>query len=143
MNMNAELLNYIYQNTQMGIDTLSQLIKLNDNPEFKEYLSDQIQEYCKINDTAKDLLQSKAYEEKETGTFEKITGYLMLNLKTLTDKSSANMAKMIIQSSNKGIIDTTEKINKYNDIAEEDTIRLLKKLKKSEEESIEKLKHFL
>ena len=35
MNANAEFLNYVYQNSQMGVDTLQQLMELTDSREFK------------------------------------------------------------------------------------------------------------
>ena len=41
MNANAELLNFVYQNSQMGIDTLSQIIEIAEDEKLKECLKNQ------------------------------------------------------------------------------------------------------
>ena len=46
MNGDAELMNFIYQNSQMGAETLGQLIPMRkDSPEFEEQLEGQKREY--------------------------------------------------------------------------------------------------
>lgn len=143
MNADAELLNYVYQNSQMGIDTTSRLIDMNDNKDFKDYLAELIQDYIKINDTARDLLQSKGYEEKDINSFKEITTYFIINLKTITDKSSSNMAKIIIEGANKGIIEIAERINRFEGMVDEDIIKLMKKYQKHEENNVKEIKIFL
>jgi len=41
MNGNAELLNFVYQNSQMGVDTIKQLIGIAEDNEFKKHLEAQ------------------------------------------------------------------------------------------------------
>ena len=45
MNGNAELLNFIYQNSQMGVDTIKQLMGIVEDAEFKKHLESQLNEY--------------------------------------------------------------------------------------------------
>ncbi len=142
MNKNAELLNFIYQNSQMGVETIDHLIKITEGERFKLVLAAQLEGYSKINDEAKEMLNQNGYDEKGIGTFEKMRTYLMINFQTLNDKSSSHIAEMLIIGSNMGVIDAIKNINKYKD-AEENIVGLMEKLKVFEESNIEKLKMFL
>ena len=41
MNANVEFLNYVYQNSQMGIDTLEQLLEITEDEKLRTYLEKQ------------------------------------------------------------------------------------------------------
>ena len=45
MSGDAELLNFIYQNSQMGVDTIRQLIGVVEDKDLKEHLKTQFQGY--------------------------------------------------------------------------------------------------
>lgn len=143
MNQNAEMLNFIYQNSEMGVETLNQIIQIVENQSLTKQLESQRRMYKEIHEKSKEMLNENGYDEKAISTFEKITAYIMINLKTLTDKSDSHIAEMLIQGSNMGIIDAVKKINEYEKSAEKDIIALMKKLKKFEEENAEKLKAYL
>ncbi len=64
MNGNAELLNFVYQNSQMGVNTISQLMGIVDDKEFEKQLTAQYNEYLGINNAAKNALNSSGYDEK-------------------------------------------------------------------------------
>ena len=57
MSGNTELLNFVYQNSQMGIESLSQLIELSDDEEFKECMEKQLEKYREFNKEARRLLE--------------------------------------------------------------------------------------
>lgn len=143
MNQNAELLNFIYQNSEMGVETLNQIIEIVENPSLARQLESQRSAYKQIHQKSKEMLNENGYDEKAISTLEKISAYIMINLKTLTDKSDTHIAEMLIQGSNMGIIDAAKKINEYENSAEKNIISLMKKLKKFEEENAEKLKSYL
>ena len=42
MNANAEFLNYVYQNSQMGVDTLEQLLDITEDEKLQAYLKKQL-----------------------------------------------------------------------------------------------------
>lgn len=142
MNGNAELLNFIYQNSQMGLDTTKQLIDIVKDEEFKEHLNDQINKYEQINREAKEILKLNGYDEKGINSFDKIKTYIIINIQTLMDKTSSHIAEMIIIGSNMGIIDSIKNIKKYKD-AEENILCLMKRLQELEEYNIKKVKMFL
>lgn len=142
MNNNAELLNYIYQNSQMGTDTIKQLLNIVEDTEFKNQLKSQYNEYKEIHETARSLLNKNGYDEKGIGAFEKIRSYIMINIQTLKNHSAAHVAEMMIIGSNMGIIDAIKNIKKYKD-CEPEILILMEKLKEFEENNVSTLKKFL
>lgn len=142
MNKNAELLNYVYQNSQMGINTVKQLLEMVDEGEFKDYLSDHLSGYEEINREARELLAVNGYDEKVLSTLEKIATYVAVNMKTMTDKGRSHIAQMLIEGSNMGVVQGTKKLNDYQD-AEHCAQRLMNKLVKFEEKNMQALKKFL
>ena len=143
MSADAEMLNFIYQNSQMGVETLNQLIPMIDNEAFKKRIEAQLKGYEQIHEEAKKLLNRHGYDEKGIGALEKIMAYLMIDMKTLMDKSSSHIAEMLIQGSNMGIIDAVKRINQYEKEAEKEVTALMKRLLKFEENNVERLKEAL
>ena len=137
MSADAEMLNFVYQNSQMGVETLNQLLPMIDNEAFKKRIEAQLKE------EAKELLNRHGYDEKGIGALEKIMTYLMIDMKTLMDKSSSHIAEMLIQGSNMGIIDAVKRINQYEKEAEKEVTALMKRLLKFEENNVERLKDAL
>jgi len=142
MNGNAELLNFIYQNSQMGVDTIDQLKGIVEDEKFKKQLESQFNEYREIHTAAKNLLNNNGYDEKGISAFDKIKTYLMINMQTLTNKSASHIAEMLIIGSNMGVINCVKNIKKYQD-TEQEILDLMKKLLKFEENNVQELKEFL
>lgn len=142
MNDNARLLNFVYQNAQMGVDSIRQLMGIVENKELKEHLKTQFQGYEEFQNTARQMLEENGFDEKKISAFSKISTYLMINMQLLTDKSATHIAEMMIQGSNMGVIDAIKNLNECED-AEQDIRNLMEKLQKFEEHNIEKLKEFL
>lgn len=142
MNQNAELLNFIYQNSQMGIEALQKLVSITTDSEFNKCLQSQLNEYKLINSKAVKKLNENGYDEKGIGTLTKIQSYIMLNIQTMMDKSPSHIAEMLITGSTMGTIDAIKNIKKYKD-AEPSILELMNDLKKFEENNIEQLKSFL
>lgn len=142
MDKNTEFLNYIYQNSQMGIKTLNQLIEIVEDNNFKNQLQTQLNEYTSINSVALQKLKELGHEEKGIGNMAKISAYMSISIKTLIDKSPCHISEMLIQGSTMGIIDATKNIQKYND-ADNQILQIADKLLKTEQNNIEQLKHYL
>jgi hypothetical protein len=142
MDENVELLNYIYQNAQMGIDTISQLLDIVEDNEYKGVLQSQYNEYKTIFDTADEKLKQHNKEGKDNSIYNKISSYIMINVKTLTDKTPSHISEMLIQGSTMGIIAITKKINSYKN-TEPEFMELAKRLLKFEENNVEQCKQYL
>ncbi len=142
MNGNAELLNFIYQNSQMGVGTINQLVSITKNEKFKSGLQSQLNEYKQIHSQAREMLSQNGYDEKGISKLAKLKTYVMINIQTMTDKTPSHISEMLIIGSNMGVIDAIKNIRKYND-AEKNILELMEKLQKFEESNIEQLKQFL
>jgi len=133
MNDNVKLLNFIYQNSQMGVETIEQLEKIVEDKDFKRYLKEKYEGYCKIHKDAKEKLNSHGYDERGIGSFEKIRTYLMINM---------HIAEMMMIGSTMGIINAIRNIADYNH-AKKDIIKLMETLKAFEEKSYGDLQKFI
>lgn len=143
MNADTELLNFIYQNSQMGVDTIRQLMNITKDSRFSKYLEGQQKEYEAFHHEAHTRLNDSGMDEKGLSGLEKIRTYLMINFQTLMDSSTSHIAEMMIVGSNMGIIDAVKKLKEYRGAAGEDSIKLMEKLKKFEEKNMEQLKEYL
>lgn len=142
MNGNAELLNFIYQNSLMGVDTIEQLIGIVKDENFKKHLESQFKEYKEIHSAAQKALNENGYDEKGIGALDKIKTYIMINLQTLTDKTPSHISEMLIIGSNMGVINAVKNLKKYQH-AESGIVNLMERLLKFEENNIQQLKEFL
>ncbi|MGE4484996.1 MAG: hypothetical protein AB7C97_07805 [Oscillospiraceae bacterium] len=142
MNGNAELLNFIYQNSQMGVDTIKQLTEITEDVAFRKRLESQFDEYVEINRSAKALLNGSGFDEKGISALDKVKTYIMLNMQTLTDKTPSHISEMLIIGSNMGVINAVKNLKKYKG-ADQNILNLMDKLLKFEEDNIQQLKTFL
>jgi len=61
MNGNVELLNYIHQNSEMGTNTIEQLVDISKDEEYKKMLQSQFEEYKMIYDTTDEKIKGLNY----------------------------------------------------------------------------------
>lgn|SRR5690554_3060253 len=142
MNGNVELLNFIYQNSQMGVITIKQLMGISKDDEFIKHLESQHNGYNEIHNETKKLLNENGYDEKGINKLEKLRTYMMINMQTITDKSSSHIAEILIVGSNMGIINAVKNLKKYDD-AEMKIRNLMERLLEFEENNVQELKQFL
>jgi hypothetical protein len=142
MDGNKEMLNYIYQNSQMGVNTIEQLVKISEDGKFKDYLDSQLKEYKEINHKVMGIINRMGFEEKGIGTLGEISTYMMINMKTLMDKSTSHIAEMMINGSTMGIIQATKALKNHHD-TDKNIVALMEKLIETEENNFQQLKKFL
>ncbi|MGI6214097.1 MAG: hypothetical protein ACOYIQ_06095 [Christensenellales bacterium] len=142
MNGNTEMLNFIFQNAEMGVNTIRQILGMVEDMNLRKQLESQYNEYNEILSAAKKALNENGQDEKGIGKLDKIKTYLMINFQTLTDKSTSHIAEMLLIGSNMGIINAIKNLKKYAN-AEPDIIELMKRLLKTEENNVQQLKQFL
>lgn len=142
MNGNVELLNFIYQNAEMGKDTTNQLIDIVENDSFVDLLKRQYGEYHDFFKAAKEKINELQKAAKGKDSFSKGMAYLMINVKTLRDKSPSHIAEMLIQGSTMGTVDLIKKMREYGE-ADKGILELADKLLQFEEKNIQELKNFL
>jgi hypothetical protein len=142
MDESAELLNYVYQNSQMGVTTISQVKSIVEDEELSKHLDMQLKEYQQIQDAAKKRLYERETEQKDVSNMAKVSSHLTIGMKTFTDKRPSNISEMMIQGSTMGVIQATKNKSKYKNV-DRDAIKLNEKLLCTEQNNIDKLKKFL
>lgn len=142
MNENVEMLNYIYQNSNMGKEAVEQILKEGEDIEFREVLKEQLNDYTNIVNSALELLYKEGKKAKDIDAMSKIASYIGIKMGTLKNDSSSHLAEMMIKGSTMGITDITKHLNRYDNIDNE-VKYLANKLLKLEEENIESLKPYL
>jgi len=142
MDGNVELLNYIHQNSEMGQDTIKQLVGISKDEEYKKMLQSQLEEYKMIYDTTDEKIKELNKQAKDINVFSKASTYFMVNLNTLVNKTPSHISEMLIQGSTMGIIDITKKIKEYPN-ADKEILDLANKLLKLEQNNVEECKKYL
>ncbi len=143
MQGNIELLNFIYQNSEMGVDTLKQLIDIVEDEKFKNELRSELEEYQEIQSEAKRIIEKNDEHKKGISKLDKLETYIAINMKTLKDKSNTHIAEMLIVGSNMGVCNAIKNIRKYKGEVDDDIICLMDRLLDTEENNIVELKKYL
>ncbi|SHE53551.1 hypothetical protein SAMN02745784_00972 [Tissierella praeacuta DSM 18095] len=142
MDKNVEFLNYIYQNAEMGKNTLSQLIDITEDDNYKELIKSHLITYITIYDNTEKELQEINKKAKGINIFSKSSTSTMINLKTMLNKSTSYISEMLIQGSTMGIIDMTKKLKEYNNVKGY-VLSIANELLTFERNSIEEYKKYL
>lgn len=145
MNENLELLEYLYQNSEMGVNTMTKLIQeLNgkDN-KIKKLVEEQLKEYEKFYKETKELIKKHKLEPKGTGIMAQMMADMGIKKEVKADNSDSAIAKMIIEGATMGIVEVESKIKNYKDSVKPDILNLAKKYKSALDNQVEQLKEFL
>ena len=101
------LLNDVFQNAQMGVDSTQRLIELVEDKPFQSVLIAQRNRYQDVYDRT---LQLSDQELKGKKTLQKLSSTMMINLQTIKDKTPSHLAGMMIQGNTMGVIDMTKSL---------------------------------
>lgn len=136
----SELLNYIRQNAQMGIDGIKLVIDDAENKEFYSELNRQMDEYNEIYSQADSLLEEIGGEKEDVKAASRIAAHLSGRLKTLNG-STSKIAENMIQGSTNGVTKIIKHMNEYD--GDRRALEIADKLRKFEENNVERLKAYL
>ena len=141
-NDNLNLLEAVVQNTEMGKNTLEQLVPMAADPLFRAELLRQRNQYQQLNQEAHTDIAACGGTAQGQSTMAKLNTKMSIGLKTLTDKSSRNLAEMLTQGSGMGVVDCVKAQKDYPNAAP-GTKRLAQRLMEFEEDNRVKLERFL
>jgi len=142
MENTQELLTFIYENAQMGIIGIDNVINDIKDSTFLNIIKEQRNDYYDITNKVKEYAHTLNYSLDEVSSIAKIMTYLDAKAELLTDKSVSTIAKMMLKGSNKGIIKITEKINNYME-DDKKTLSLAKELLRIENNNLNNLKKYI
>lgn len=140
-----ELLNFVYENAEMGVHTLnilSDTLRKRDN-KIKGLIEDELKEYNSFLKEAEKLLKKNKIEPKKTNLMAKLSSKMGITMETMKDNSDPAIASMVIEGLTMGIVEMQTKIENYKKIVDKKILKLATKFLKFQEEEIEKLKTFM
>lgn len=145
MNENMELLNFVYENAEMGVHTLnilSDTLRKRDN-KIKGLIEDELKEYNIFLKESEKLLKKNKIEPKKTNLMAKLSSKMGITMETMKDNSDPAIASMVIEGLTMGIVEMQTKIENYKKLVDKKILKLSIKFLKFQEEEIEKLKTFM
>lgn len=145
MDENIELLNYIHKDSEMGITSLTTLVrKLNfkDN-KIKKIVEAELKGYENFKKESEKLIKKYKGDVIDASMMAKAMSTMKLNFDVMQDNSDAKIADILTRGFTMGTIDMNKKIDAYKDDAEKDILDLAKSFLKFQNENIEILKEYL
>lgn len=141
---NTKLLNYIYENSQMGVQTINKLLEniSGENQELEPVLEKQLQHYIEFQKQAEEHIEKRGGEVLPIPKFTTFMSKIMIDIKTLANKSTTHIAEMMLQGTTMGIIEATKTI-KENKSADPEILSLANDLLTYENEQFTNLKALL
>ena len=145
MNENIELLEYLYQNSEMGASTLTKMLdELKDKEnKIKLWASEAIKEYEKFYKKSEQLVKKYKLDVKGNSIMAKMGSNMGIKMEVKKDNSDSAMAHMIIEGVTMGLVDIETKINNYKSVVDKKILSLANDYKKSLEKQLETLKKYL
>lgn len=141
-NDNCSLLEAVVQNTEMGKNTLEQIVPMTEDARFKAELLRQQNVYRQLNQEAHTALDACGGAAQGQSVMAKLNTKVGVALKTMTDRSTRNLAEMLSEGSSQGVMDCVKSQKDYPDAAP-GSKRLMQKLQDFEEDNRIKLEQFL
>ena len=145
MNENNELLEYMYQTSEMAKFTLEKLLnelKGKDNKIIKD-VEDVLKKYEIYYKSLKKELKKESIKPKDSSLLSKMGASMGIKKEVISDNSDASIADMLIKGMSMGVLDIEKKLSQYDEIANKKTIKLAKEFLKFQQESITQLKKYL
>ena len=135
----TELLNFVRQNVEMGVDGIKLVIDDISDADLSE-LHHELSEYDRIYNAADSLLEEIGGEKQDVKAAAKIAAHLSGKMKFMSG-STSKIAESMIQGSTMGTTKLIQHINDYS--GDEKVLKIAEGLRKTEENNIENLKKFL
>ena len=132
----------LYQNVEMGIVGIESIEEKIESRSLAKLILNQKKEYEKVKEKLVSLCSKYNVEDKELGAFVKLSSDMMVMMKTLMDKSEHTIAKMMMEGTNKGLIQLEELLNNYQG-KDEKIIQLIQETIDLEHQNNEELKIYL
>lgn len=128
----------------MGMDAIHYILEKVNDKSLKVELERQYREYKEIAEEISDLYpeyNDKKEEPHKTNAMNKVMTWYGIEMKTMLDNSTSNIAELLLQGTNMGIIEGRKLLNHKQ--TEENINSLVKKYVTMQETAVEKLKKFL
>jgi len=137
-----DILNTIYKNSKMAYDCTKQVVSKSNNAELNDYLKRQMRHYANNCIDVKNTLAKDGHTPNPVPAMQQIMAGMGIAMKTMRDHSAENIAELMYNGTNMGIVDIAHSVN-HSHNASPDTIRNAETLLGEEEKYADGLKKFL
>lgn len=139
----AEALAEIYRNTQLALQSISNILPQVDDAETKDQLLAQHEEYERFSAKASVIAKNKNIELKEPNLMKKAMMWGSIKMNTLTDNSRSHIADMMVQGTVMGITALRTTASELAIDGDDEIIALLNEMIEMEENYEKKWKEYL
>lgn len=115
MNETIQLLRDVARNARTGEEAISQLMEKVESAEMRGELDRELQQYQSTARQAESALAAAGGTPEPIGIMQKAGMWAGTQMNTLTDRSNAHIAEMVIQGATMGIIEMTKARNSCPD----------------------------
>ena len=109
---NADLLNAVYQNSKMGIDSIDYIFPRIKNNELKKDLASQMAGYLKFMNRVSSKFEDIDGSPNDLMLLTKMPSLAYMKLKMCVDNSESHIAEMMIENSTAGLIEAQRVFNR-------------------------------
>ena len=102
---NEAMLQEVVQNTEMGKNTLEEIMGLTHDQALKDEIMRQRNAYRQLNQQAHTALDAIGCEAKGQSAAARMSVSMGLRTRTMLDKSTRNLATMLAEGSGQGVLD--------------------------------------
>ena len=142
MNETIQLLQDVVRNARTGRDSVEQLLNKAEGAPMREELNKEKAEYLETQREGERALADAGGKPEPTGQLAPAGMWMGIEMETLTDRSDAHIAEIVIQGATMGVIEMTKALNTY-DAAEPHARGLASQFVVRQNEAIDRQKGFL
>ena len=102
---NEKMLQEIVQNTEMGKNTLDEMLGLTHDQRLKNEMMRQKNEYRRLNQQAHTALAALGVQATGQSAAARMSVSMGIRTRTMLDKSTRNLATMLAEGSSQGVLD--------------------------------------
>lgn len=137
-----DILKEINKSAKTGIDGLNFTLDKVQNDGLRDLLYKERNEYENIYDRTKEILIQKNEDIEDNKTLQKVMSWMGIELNTLTNKSNSQIAKILIQGNDMGIIKGTKILNNM-EFEDRQIQNILEDFVRLQQKNIDNLKKYL
>ena len=138
----ADILNTIYKNSRMAYDSTKQVAAKCADSELRGYLRRQLNHYADSCRSARRALEGSGQHAQPVPMMQQAMAQSGIFMKTFRDHSASNIAELMYNGTNMGIIDIARSVNRSHN-ASDDVIKRAEDLMSAEEKYADGLRKFL
>ena len=140
---NVKVLKEVCKGVKMGLDAIEYVEdKVKDDTEFKKTIKHEYSMYNNILDKVNRAFTDYNEEPREETLKDKAFLWYGIQMNTLIDNTTSKIAELLMQGTNMGIIEGRRLLNKNTDL-DTNVDKLLHDFVSFQEQSVERLKHYL